>query len=134
MSDASQCCLGLDVGGTKIAAGLVCLPEGQILARKTIATQPGRGGRAVLDDVVHLAGELAKEATARGSSVAAVGLGVCELVDRRGRIVSANCLAWMNEPVVERCAAIAPTRIEADVRAAARAEAMFGAGRDYGNF
>jgi glucokinase len=55
-------------------------------------------------------------------------VGVCELVDRDGRLRSANCIDWRNQPVREELSAIAPTVIDADVRAAALAEAILGAG------
>lgn len=129
-SPSVDCALGFDIGGTKIAAGLAAFPEGRVLVRRIIPTQPERGGRTVLDDVLRLARELA----AAGESVRAIGLGVCELVDREGRLASANCLPWLDLPVLEELAAIAPAVFEADVRAAARAEARFGAGRPFRQF
>ena len=122
--------IGIDVGGTKIAAGSMAFPEGRIIARRTIPTQPSRGGRAVLDDILRLARDLA----AGVESLQAVGLGVCELVDRDGNLASANCLPWLDLPVREELSGIAPAVIEADVRAAALAEFMFGAGRPYRSF
>ena len=127
--------IGIDVGGTKIAAGLASFPEGMIQVRETIPTHPARGGRAVLEDVVRLARELAgSPGRTRETPVAAIGLGICELVDREGRIASANCIQWIEEPVRQQLGAIAPVAIEADVRAAALAEALFGAGKSFGNF
>lgn len=126
-----QAVIGIDVGGTKIAAGLVVFPEGRPLARRQVATQAARGGRPVLDDVLRLARDLVNEAKALGHAVSAIGLGVCELVDREGRLASANCIHWLDQPVREELSAIAPAVIEADVRAAALAEARFGAGREF---
>src|SRR5262245_6576679 len=126
--------LGLDVGGTKIAGGLMVLPTGQALARRVIPTRPDRGGRAVLDDVLQLARELAAEGAALGAVPELIGLGLCELVDRDGRIASANCIDWRNQPVREELSRIAPAHLEADVRAAALAEASIGAGRAFATF
>ena len=126
--------LGIDVGGTKIAAGLVAFPEGRVLAKRMTPTQPERGGRAVLDDVLRLARELADEAGKTGAPISAIGLGVCELVDRDGRLASANCIQWLEQPVREELSCIAPTVIEADVRAAALAESLFGAAKPFHNF
>ena len=120
--------LGLDVGGTKIAAGLLSWPEGTVVERRVIQTNAVRGGRAVLDDALGLARNLA----ARRPS--AIGIGLCELVDREGRIASANCVDWRTEPVREEFSSIAPIIIEADVRAAALAEFLFGAGKSFRNF
>ena len=126
--------IGIDVGGTKIAAGIVSFPGGQKFSRRTISTDPQRGGRAVLDDVLKLAGELRDEASAREQRIELLGLGICELVDREGRLASANCIQWLNEPVCDELSAIAPAFLEADVRAAALAESVVGAGRNMDTF
>jgi glucokinase len=107
----------------------VTFPEGRVRARRQIATQPERGGEAVLNDVLQLAGELVTEAKEENLHVHGIGVGVCELVNPAGEVMSANCVAWQGLPVQERLATVAPSCVEADVRAAALAEALFGAGR-----
>jgi len=58
---------------------------------------------------------------------------VPEIVNLHGRITSNAVIPQWNElPVAAALGAIAPTVVEADVRAAAFAEASLGAGRDYG--
>jgi glucokinase len=131
MSSRPFTALGIDVGGTKIAAGLVEFPEGCVRSRRVIPTAPERGGAAVLDDVARVAGELVAEAGPGRPPVAGLGLGLCELVDPEGRILSANCVPWQDRPVRERLTRIAPAVLEADVRAAALAEAHVGAGRPF---
>lgn len=123
--------IGIDVGGTKIAGGLVDLETGAVLARRTLPTHAERGGAAVLDDALGMAEGLAGESRARGAEPAGVGVGVCELVDPRGAVTSAATVAWQGLPVRERFAQIAPAAVEADVRAHALAEARYGAGRAY---
>jgi glucokinase len=118
--------IGVDIGGTKIAAGLVRFPEGEVTKELVIRTEAERSGEAVLLDVE----ELVLQLQAFQADVAGIGLGICEIVDRRGDIASDNCIRWMGLKVRERLSRIAPTVIEADVRAAAFAEALFGAGRD----
>src|SRR5687767_5432949 len=103
--------IGIDVGGTKIATGLVRFPEGKILACDIRPTLPERGAAAVLDEICDTA-----ETMARSASVQAVGLALCELVDRAGNIVSNNCIAWNAADVRKRLSRIAPVTIEADVR------------------
>lgn len=88
----------------------------------------------MLDDVVQMAAELSKEAAGLGRKVSALGLGICELVDRDGNISSANCVHWLDQPVREKLSGIAPVVLEADVRAAALAEARLGEGREYRTF
>ena len=111
--------LGLDVGGTKIAAGVVELGSGRVLARRVMPTEPGRGGAAVLADALALTEDLAAEARGLGGTVAGVGVGVAELVDADGNVRSAHLLGWRDLPVRDRFARIAPAVVEADVRAAA---------------
>jgi predicted NBD/HSP70 family sugar kinase len=118
--------LGIDVGGTKIAAGIVDPATGAVLARETIATGAARGGSAVLADALELATRLV---AAAGRPVIAIGVGVPQLVDNAGRIRSAYNFDWTDLPVRERLSTLAPTTIESDVRAAALAEARFGAGK-----
>ena len=126
--------IGVDVGGTKIAAGLVSFPKGEVYSRRQIPSAPARGGDAVFADVLRLCEELAIAAQAQKQSVCAIGVGVCELVDLDGNLVSENCIAWKGVPIRERLSKLAPTIIEADVRAAALAEAMLGAGKPFKQF
>jgi len=128
--NASPCAIGLDAGGTKIAAGLVT-PEGKAITRRVILTLPQRGGEAVLADALALAASLRDEAKAAGRSVVAAGIGVCELVDLDGNIASAATIPWRGLPVRKRFSEIAPAVVDADSRAAAFCEAKFGAGRNH---
>jgi glucokinase len=129
--DTNAYAIGLDVGGTKIAAGIVAMESGKILERRTIPTRPERGGAAVLDDVLALAEALYSSANTHGVHVSGVGVGVAELVDRAGEVTSSHSIAWQGIAVRERLARVAPTVVEADVRAHALAEARYGAGRPY---
>jgi len=124
--------IGIDVGGTKIAGGLVDLATGEILSRLVQPTLADRTGAAVLFDVVSMAEEL--QSTAGGESVVGVGVGVAELVDPSGNVRSSHAIAWDGMPIRDWLAGIAPTTVEADVRAAALAEARYGAGRPFRTF
>ena len=123
--------IGLDVGGTKMAGGLVDLASGQVLKKKVIATLPKRGGLAVLRDALDLAGELKAHGVTLGLTVASIGVGVAELVDPKGNVTSSQTIEWRGIPVQSEFSALAPSAVESDVRAAALAEAWFGAGRPF---
>ena len=129
--EPAACAIGLDVGGTKIAAGLVAHATGAILARRTIPTLPRRGGEAVLGDALALAEELIAEAGKMDLELQGIGVGVPELVDPEGTITSAHTLAWQGDGVQAAFSGLAPAVVESDVRAGALAEAMFGAGKGY---
>jgi glucokinase len=120
--------IGLDVGGTKIAAGVVLWPSGEILQRTIIPTKPARGGEAVLKDTYDLAKQLHDWARGKQIEVAGIGAGVAELVDCDGNVTSSCTIDWRDRPVQKRLSAIVPARVESDVRAAAVGEAIFGAG------
>lgn len=47
--------IGLDVGGAKVAGGVVDCATGEVILRQIIPTQAARGGEAVLADCVTLA-------------------------------------------------------------------------------
>ena len=126
MGGAGPGVLGIDVGGTEIAAGVVDPATGAIVRRETIPTEPTRGGPAVLADTLELARRLIEAA---GRRVIRIGIGVPQLVDNAGRVRSAYNFDWTDLPVRERLSTLAPATIESDVRAAARAEARFGAGK-----
>jgi glucokinase len=128
--------IGIDVGGTKIAAALVHLPEGTILARRLQLTAPTRGGGAVLDDVIELSLSLIDEAKTVATGPNSIGIGVCELVSPNDEILSEATIHWKGQPIVQRVRdkTQLPVCVDADVRVAARGEANLGAGRGLSSF
>ena len=76
--------IGVDIGGTKIAAGLVNLGDGALVSRRVVATDASDGGRPALAAAVALATELHEAARREGRAIAGIGVGVPELVDREG--------------------------------------------------
>ncbi|MDX6598470.1 MAG: glucokinase [Gaiellales bacterium] len=116
--------IGIDVGGTKIAAGLVETETGACEARFERVTRSERDASVILEECVGMAQRLAA-----GRSDVPIGIGVCELVDREGHTQSAQTLDWRAFDVAGAFASIGPAVVDSDVRAAAVAEARFGAGR-----
>ncbi|HET9223737.1 MAG TPA: ROK family protein [Roseiflexaceae bacterium] len=127
----TDCAIGLDIGGTKIAGGVVALDSGLVLARRAMPTRPGRGGEAVLADALALAESLRTDAGRLAVDVRGIGVGVPELVDLAGNITSGHAIAWHGAPVQDRFRHLGPAIVEADVRAHALAEARYGAGRPF---
>ncbi len=117
--------IGIDVGGTKIAAGRVD-DQGKILARARRST-PAQSPDAIASAIAELIAELSTPQDA------AVGVACAGYIDRAGTTVlfSPN-LAWRDEPLQERiCEGTdLPVVIENDANAAAYGEFVHGAGRD----
>jgi glucokinase len=119
--------IGIDIGATKIAAALVDVNTGEMIKATREPTRPAEGGAAVLVRSAQLARRLADRETTR------VGIGICELVDRDGHACSGYAIDWRG---LDTAAAFSPlsVTIDSDVRAAALAEAHFGAGRAFDEF
>ena len=114
--------IGVDVGGTKIAAGVVD-EEGAILARTRVPTpaDPQWAVGAIADAIKELRAE---------HEVTAVGVGAPGYIDRdRSTVIMAPNIAWENEPLKTRIEDLVhlPTVIENDANAAAWGEFRFGA-------
>jgi glucokinase len=122
--------IGVDVGGTKTAIGILDSATLSLLSSVTIPTRRTDGGRAVLQDIGVQIGAMTGQAARLSRHVRGVGLAVPEIVDPQGRITSGAVIPQFDQLAVsELLAAPAPVRIEADVRAAALAEAVLGAGQ-----
>lgn len=130
--------VAVDIGGTKIACGLVTFSgdgEPVVESVERIPTNPLRGGRAVLADVIATV-EAARDRSPR--PVAGVGISTGGVVDpRTGDITYANEMmpGWSGTPLgsaVEEACGI-PCRVLNDVHAHALGEARWGGGRGYGS-
>src|SRR5262245_8429070 len=130
-----EAAIGLDVGGTKIAAGIVLRGEAKVLEKRLLATRAERPGEEICRDAYETASELLSRAKTLGLQPAGSGIAVPELVDPGGNIRTGAVLKWKDLPVRDRFARLAPTCVvEADARAAALGEARYGAGRPFRDF
>jgi glucokinase len=119
--------IGVDVGGTKVAAGVVDA-DGKIIAklkRSTPAASPAQTEQAIAGVVTELLA---------GHEVVAIGLGAAGFVDAaRSTMLFAPNLAWRDEPLKQRVEERIGREVvvENDANASAWAEACFGAARGY---
>ena len=123
---------GVDIGGTKIAAGIAD-SEGEVLAAARAATPP-EGGPAVVTCAVELVRSALVDARVGPASLRAVGVAVPAVVDRlRGVVLWApNIAGWQREtPVAAPVAAAldAPVSLHYDGHAWAAGEWWRGAAR-----
>ena len=116
--------IGIDLGGTKTAGALVSFPSSKILKKEIVPTLPGRGGGAVLEDTIALAKRLKAFAASLEIEVAGIGIGIAELVNRRGEITSEYSIQWKGLPAKSALSNVARTEFDSDARAPARAEAL----------
>ncbi|XVQ13655.1 ROK family glucokinase [Spirillospora sp. CA-255316] len=120
--------IGVDVGGTKVAAGVVD-DRGRILEkvrRPTPSTNPKETAAVIAEVVDLLKGKF--------EDVAAVGLGTAGFVDEtRSTVLFAPNLAWRDEPIKKKVEDLTglPVVVENDGNATAWGEARFGAGRGH---
>ncbi|MEU8823758.1 ROK family glucokinase [Streptomyces sp. NPDC048636] len=115
--------IGVDIGGTKIAAGVVD-EEGSILETSTVSTPPTPEG--VVDAIAD-----AVRKVSSGYDVEAVGIGAAGYVDdKRATVLFAPNINWRHEALkdkVEQRVGL-PVVVENDANAAAWGEFRFGAG------
>lgn len=119
--------LGIDIGGSKIAAGIVD-EHGALEGPPLFVTTPAADGA---DAVVAAVLDAARAALGT-SSADAVGIGSAGTFDERGTVASATGLlrGWTGTPLAELVSSAlgAPVIAINDVHAAAASEALVGAG------
>src|SRR5580692_10748571 len=119
----------VDIGGTKIAVGMVD-DQGTVLAKTQTPTDPERYSVSV-EEVTRMLREMAREA---GAEISGIGIGSTGPVDPiRGEFGDVDFLpGWRGKNPVNDLARIFNVRValENDGDAAALAEAGWGAGRD----
>jgi glucokinase len=123
---ASDLTIGVDVGGTKVLAGVVT-PDGEVVAtarRETPAADVGKMQQLIVEVITELT---------KAHPVRAVGIGAAGWIDEtRSRVHFAPNLAWRNEPLREKVSREVglPVVVENDANAAAWAEFRYGSARD----
>jgi glucokinase len=125
--------IGIDVGGTKIAGGLVT-PNGRLTSSVTVPSRGGDGFEASFGQVLHVIERLIRQA---GGKDKLQGIGLCvpgPLDTRKGVILNApNLPGWRKVPIAVTVSNRfgLPVKIENDANAAGLAEVLFGAAVGY---
>src|SRR5574340_480387 len=120
--------LGVDIGGTKIAAGVVT-EDARVTAAVTAPTRAQEGYQVSIAQVYGAIGEL--------MSPAVRAIGICApgpLNPKTGVVLNPpNLFGWHNVPLAEDVSRRfgVPCRVENDANAAGLAETLFGAARGY---
>jgi glucokinase len=124
---ASRAALGIDIGGTKVAGGVVT-PDGAIVATARRATP----GASVSDTEDAIAAVVEELADAHDGELVGVGIGAAGWFDRTGdTVLFSPHLAWRNSTLRKDLAARLqqPLWVGNDADAAAWAEYRYGAAR-----
>jgi len=130
--------LGIDLGGTKVLAGVVDTKSGRVLSVAKKRTHAGH----TADDIVARLVEAAKDAVQTGdlgkNGIDRIGVGVAGQIDRdKGVVVKAPNIAKLSDfPLASliKKELGRPVRLFNDVEAGAAGEATFGSGRDQRDF
>ncbi len=127
--------LGIDLGGTNMAAG-ICDENGKILLKKSVPALPEREADVIMDDMAKLCLDLISEAGLKVSDIAYAGIASPGIADPvHGEIVySCNFPTFVNYPICEVLAkklGIDKVLVANDANAAAKGEAVCGAAKGY---
>jgi len=130
-----RCWVGVDLGGTKILAG-VFSSSGRWLGRRKRATPFAAGGRALVGAIAEAIDGAVADAGVPRSSIAAIGLGSPGPLDpERGMILRSPHLAVRRLPIGPAIAKAysRPVVLDNDVHMALRGEWRMGAGKGLRN-
>ncbi|NUQ05348.1 MAG: ROK family protein [Anaerolineae bacterium] len=125
--------IGIDLGGTKTAVGLVS-PENQVVGQRRIATHEEEGPASIVE---RIAGQIADLEREHGQKAEAVGICCPGPVDHRsGSLLTLVNLPGLSNTPLRRLLADRlglPVRLDHDAKAAALGEFHYGAGRGRGS-
>lgn len=124
--------IGIDLGGTNIAAGLVN-ENFEIIAKDSTPTLVGRPNAEIVRDIAKMAESVCKAAGIRTADVTSLGIASPGIVDdTTGEVIYANNLDFRHFPILpelRKLVDIPELHIENDANAAAWGEAIAGAAK-----
>lgn len=129
--------IGVDLGGTNIAVGLID-ENYKIIARSNAKTNMPRPAKEIFDDIIRCCKDAVNKAGASMADVKAIGIGTPGSCDKEnGVIVYANNLDFRDVPAAAMVNAEIPgipVYIENDANCAALGEALAGCGKGKKSF
>lgn len=128
-----NCLIGIDLGGTNIAAGVVT-QEGRLLSKCSLPTGAGRPADEIVRDMARAVQLSLEQAGVERECVSALGVGVPGAVDaRRGMVLRTTNLDWRLLPLGDQLQMLTgfPVYLGNDADCAALGEVYAGAARDY---
>ncbi|MBQ4353690.1 MAG: ROK family protein [Clostridia bacterium] len=121
--------IGVDLGGTNIAVGIVN-ENFEIVKKGSTPTKPERGNDPIIEDMAALARKLVAECGLTMDDIAYAGVATPGTANSDTGVVEyANNISFLNYPLAAKLSALIdgkPVYIENDANAAAKAEAMAG--------
>lgn len=124
--------IGIDLGGTNIAVGIVDENYKMILKGSTPTPKNG-GADAIVADIANLCKKLVADSGLTFEDIASAGIGIPGSIDlRNGTIVNTNNLPFKDYPMCEALMSAMPVKkvyLENDANAAALGEVVAGAAR-----
>ncbi|MGM0499123.1 MAG: ROK family protein [Bacillota bacterium] len=127
--------LGLDLGGTKILAGLADA-QGNIITRSRKETEAELGEDKIIENMIETIEAVLNKAGVSKDQVRTLGIGSPGPLDaKKGIIIENSNLPWKNVQLVKKMEAALGinTLLKNDANAAALGEKWFGAGREVDN-
>ncbi len=128
--DEGRFVLGIDLGGTKIAAA-TARPDGAIIRAERLPTEAQRGAEQAIRRALDTARRLAADtAVATGGELVAIGVATMGVTREDGVLMAPNVPGWERLAIpglVREAFPGVALSIENDVKAAARAEVRWGA-------
>jgi len=120
--------IGIDIGGTKIIAGIVD-EKGSVINSKKIPTETAKGYEGIRDDILILIQDILQGAGIEKSTIEQIGIATAGQIEKGScKILFSPNLGWRNVALrddIEKAIGVR-THIENDVNAAIYGEWMFG--------
>ena len=127
--------LGLDAGGTNLAAGVVD-QDGVLYSRETISSEAGRPIEEIVERMVCVSHEAVKRSGVPMTEIRSWGIGMPSCINAKTqRLVHANCFGWKDVPIYNYLLGKLPltTIINNDANCAVLGELYAGAAKGYQN-